>query len=77
MRKIQDHAIDFREGFVLKKEKIYLLSRVERKGIGVCERPVEEEVHQAIEITTNITSVLHAEKDSKKRMVQDYRYLNS
>jgi len=33
MRKTWDHAIDLREGFVLKKGKIYLLSRVEREEI--------------------------------------------
>jgi len=33
MRKTWDHAIDLKEGFVLKKEKIYLLSRVEREEV--------------------------------------------
>ena len=33
MRKVWDHAIDLREGFVPKKEKIYLLSRVEREKV--------------------------------------------
>ena len=32
-RKAWDHAIDLREGFVPKKEKIYLLSRVEREEV--------------------------------------------
>jgi len=32
-RKIWDHAIDFREGFVLKKGKIYPLSRIEREKV--------------------------------------------
>ena len=31
MRKAWNYAIDLREGFMLKKEKIYLLSRVERE----------------------------------------------
>ena len=31
MRKIWDHAIDVREGFIPRKEKIYLLSREERE----------------------------------------------
>ena len=31
MRKAWDHAIDLREGFVLKKGKIYPLSRIERE----------------------------------------------
>jgi len=33
MRKTWDHAIDLRKGFVLKKRKIYLLSRVEREEV--------------------------------------------
>ena len=32
-RKTWDHAIDLREGFVLKKGKIYPLSRVEREEV--------------------------------------------
>ena len=32
-RKAWDHAIDLREGFVLKRGKIYLLSRVEREKV--------------------------------------------
>jgi len=30
-KKTLDHAIDLREGFVLKNEKIYSLSRIERE----------------------------------------------
>ena len=33
MRKIWDHAIDLREGFVPKKGKIYPLLRIERKKV--------------------------------------------
>ena len=33
MRKTWDHVIDSRKGFVLKKRKIYLLSRIEREEI--------------------------------------------
>ena len=33
MRKVWDHAIDLREGFVPKKGKIYPLSRVEREKV--------------------------------------------
>ena len=45
MRKTWNHAIDLREGFVLKNGKIYSLSRVERGSSGVCERSVEKEVY--------------------------------
>jgi len=33
MRKIWDHAIDLRKGFVPKKEMIYVLSRIEREEV--------------------------------------------
>ena len=33
MKKTWDHAIDLREGFVPKKSKIYMLSRVEREEV--------------------------------------------
>ena len=32
-RKLFDHIIDMKEGFVLRKEKIYLLSREEREEV--------------------------------------------
>ena len=32
-RKVWDHAIDVKEGFVLRKEKVYPLSREERKKV--------------------------------------------
>jgi len=45
IRKTWDHAIDLREGFVLKKGKIYLLSKIEREDTRVCEKPVKERVY--------------------------------
>ena len=33
MRKLWDHVIDVKKGFVPKKEKIYLLSRKEREEV--------------------------------------------
>jgi len=33
MRKTYDYTIDLREEFVLKKEKLYLLSRIEREEV--------------------------------------------
>ena len=61
-RKAWNHAIDLRKGFVPKKGKIYLLSRVERRSTRVCKGSVEKGVYQAIKITTNITGVLCAEE---------------
>ena len=33
MRKVWNHAMDLRKGFVLKREKIYLLSRVKKEEV--------------------------------------------
>ena len=35
-RKIQDHAIEVKERFVLSKRKVYLLSREEREEVREC-----------------------------------------
>jgi len=75
--KIWDHAIDMKEGFVPRKGKVYPLSREER-----------EEVHEFIQEqlrkgyirpskSPQMAPVFFVgKKDGKKRMVQDYRYLN-
>jgi len=76
-RKIWDYAINVKEKFVPRKEKIYPLSREER-----------EEMHEFIKEqlrkgyirplkSPQITLVFFVgKKDGKKRMVQDYWYLN-
>ena len=33
MRKVWDHVIEVKKGFVLRKEKVYLLSRKEREEV--------------------------------------------
>ena len=50
--------------------------RKERRSKRICERAVAKRVHMAIKVTTNGTSILYGEKNGKKQMVQDYRYLN-
>ena len=35
VQKAQDHAIELKEGFTPKKEKVYLLSREEREEVQV------------------------------------------
>jgi len=44
-KKVWDHVIDLREGFIPKKGKIYPLSRVERGSAGVHEGSVEEGIY--------------------------------
>jgi len=81
MRKIWDHAIDLKEGFIPRKEEIY--SEVDKKE-GFIPRKEEiysevdkKEVDLTIKVTTDCTGIFFVgKKDRKKRMVQDYWYLN-
>ena len=78
MRKTWDHAIDLREGFVPKKGKIYPLSRVEREEV---QEFVKDQLRKGYIRPSKSLQMLPVffvpKKDGKKRMVQDYRYLNS
>jgi len=57
VQKAWDHAIELKEVFVLKKGKVYLLSREER-----------EEVQTFVDLPVHFV----AKKDGKKKIVQDY-----
>ena len=76
-RKIWDHVIDMKKGFVLRKEKVYLLSREEREE--VCEF-IQEQLRKGyirLSKLPQMASVFFVgKKNGKKRMVQNYRYLN-
>ena len=77
-RKTWDHAIDLREGFVPKKGKIYLLSRVEREEVQEFVKDQLRKGYIRPSKSPQTSLVFFApKKDGKKRMVQDYRYLNS
>jgi len=78
MRKTWDHAIDLREGFVLKKGKIYLLSRVEREEVQELVKDQLRKIYIRPLKSLQMSPVFFIlKKDEKKRMVQDYKYLNS
>ena len=78
MRKIWDHAIDLREGFVPKKGKIYLLSRVEREEVQeFVKNQLRKEYIRPLKSPQTSLVFFVPKKNGKKRMVQDYRYLNS
>jgi len=78
MRKAWNHVIDLKEGFVLKKRKIYLLSRVEREEV---QKFVKDQLRKEYIRPSKLPQIslvfFVPKKDGKKRMVQDYRYLNS
>ena len=78
MRKALNHAIDLREGFVLKKGKIYPLSRVEREEVQefVKDQLRKGYIRPSKSLQTSLVFFV-PKKDGKKRMVQDYQYLNS
>ena len=77
IRKLWDHAIDVKEGFILRKGKVYPLSREEREEVREF---VKEQLRKGyIRLSKSLQMVpvfFVGKKDGKKRMVQDYRYLN-
>ena len=106
-RKLWDHIIDVREGFMLKKGKVYPLSREEREEVRESReereevresREEREEVKESREEREEVREFVKEQlrkgyiwpskspqtvpvffvgkKDGKKRMVQDYQYLN-
>jgi len=76
-RKLWDYAIGMKEEFVPRKEKVYPLSREEREEVHefISEQLRKEYIRPSKSSQT--APVFFVEKkDGKKRMVQDYRYLN-
>jgi len=65
-RKIWDHTIEMKEGFVPRKRKAYLLSRKERRGVGVHTGTIEERVHPTLKVASNGTGVLCREERWEK-----------
>jgi len=76
-RKLWDHTIDVKEGFVPRKGKVYLLSREEREEVRefVKEQLRKDYIRPSKSPQTALVFFV-GKKDGKKRMVQDYRYLN-
>jgi len=65
-RKEWDHMIDIKEGFVPRKEKVYPLSREERRSKGICKGAVAKGIYLAIKVTPNSTSVLCRKERQKE-----------
>ena len=77
IRKLWDHTIEMREGFLLRKGKVYLLSREERKEVHefIMEQ-LRKWYIRPLKLPQMAPVFFVGKKDRKKRMVQDYRYLN-
>ena len=76
-QKIWDHTIDMKEGFMLRKRKIYPLSRKEREEP---QKFIQEQLRKGyIQPSKSLQMApvfFVGKKDGKKRMVQNYWYLN-
>ena len=77
VRKPQDHAINLREDFVPKKERTYLMLRKEKEEVReFVEEQLRKRYIQPLKSPQTSPVFFVGKKDGKKRIVQDYRYLN-
>ena len=77
MRKLWDHAIDVKEEFVLRKRKVYLLSREMREEVReFMKEQLRKRYIRLSKLPQTAPVFFVGKKDGKKRIVQDYRYLN-
>jgi len=76
MRKVWDHAIEVKEEFVLRKGKVYPLSREEREEVReFIKEQLRKGYIQPLKSPQMAPVLFVGKKNGKKRMVQDYRYL--
>jgi len=72
-RKLWDHTIKVKEGFLPRKEKVYLLSREEREEVH---KFIKEQLRKGYirpsKLPQTALVFFVGKKDGKKRMVQDY-----
>jgi len=77
MKKAWDHTIDFKEEFKPRKEKIYPLSREEREEVREF---IQEKIRKGYIRPSKLPQMAPVffvgKKNRKKRMVQNYQYLN-
>ena len=67
-RKIWDHVIDLKKEFVLKKEKIYLLSKEEREEMhNFISEQLRKGYIRSLELPQNSTSVFCKEEEWKEK----------
>ena len=77
MRKIWDHTIDMKERFVPRKGKLYPLLREEREEVHkFINKQLRKEYIRLLKSPQMALVFFVGNKNEKKRMVQDYQYLN-
>jgi len=77
IRKIWDHAINMKRGFMLRKGKVYPLLREEREEV---QEFIKEQLRKGyirpLKLPQMAPVFFVGKKNGKKRIVQDYQYLN-
>ena len=77
IRKVWDHAIDVKEEFIPRKGKVYPLSREKREDVRKFVKEQLKKGYIRPSKSLQMAPVFFlGKKDGKKRMVQDYKYLN-
>ena len=77
IRKLWNHTIDVKEGFVPRKGKVYLLLRKEKEKVPeFISKQLRKEYIRPSKLPQTALVFFVEKKNSKKRMVQNYRYLN-
>ena len=72
-RKIWNYTIDMKKGFVLRKGKVYPLSREEREEVhDFINKQLRKEYIKPLKSPQIVLVFFVEKKDGKKRMVQDY-----
>jgi len=70
-------VIELKKGFVLRKEKIYLLLREKRGEVyGFIEKQLKKRYIRLLKSFQIVQVFFVEKKDKKKRMIQNYQYLN-
>jgi len=76
-RKVWDHVIDVKKGFIPQKGKVYPLSREEREEVReFVKKQLRKGYIRPSKSPQTVLVFFVGKKDGKKRMMQDYRYLN-
>ena len=76
-RKPWDHAIDLREDFIPRKGQIYPLSRTEKEEVqAFVESQLKKGYIRPSKFPQTLPVLFVPKKDGKRRMVQDYHYVN-
>ena len=77
MRKMQNHVIEVKKRFVLRKGKIYFLSKEKRGEMyEFISKQLKKRYIRLLKSPQMALVFFVEKKDSKKHMVQNYRYLN-